>query len=391
MENRLNYPYENPVEPAAVGMSADRLASVVKRFESGKSSGAYPGGQLVLRRQGKLVLNNAVGIARGLREQENIPAVPVNPRTPFPVLSAGKPLAAIAMAMLEERGLLDIDAPIAHYFPAFSKYGKDQITTLDVLTHRSGILMPDFVRQPHLWTDREAVQEALVETIPSYPRGTLAYHPHEYGWVLSELILRIDGRNLADFFAQEISQPLELPALQFGLAGRELDSLAFTYWLGKPSVVIAGVNVAETYEEQNSTLFFEAKNPATSLVTDAASLAAFYDFLLRGGLTPSGQQLLSEKSIRNYTSREVFSWDRTLKALIALGRGFILGTLPPSSYGWWNTGGCFGHQGGFSCLAFADYQTNISAAILTNGTRSSMDILRRLTPLANGLRKACRK
>jgi CubicO group peptidase (beta-lactamase class C family) len=195
--------------------------------------------------------------------------------------------------------------------------------------------MLEFVRQPHLWINREAIQEALVETVPTYPRVTLAYHLHEYGRVLSELMLKIDGRSLADFFAEEIAKSLNLPALQFGLAGREVDSLAFTYWLGKTKAVVAGVNVAETFEDQNTTQFFETKYPATSLVTDAASLATFYEFLLRGGVSPSGQELLSKKTIQNYTSQEVFSWDRSLNSPIALGRGFILGTLLPSSYGWW--------------------------------------------------------
>lgn len=109
----MTYPYESPVDPAAIGLSGDRLAKVVERFELGQSSGSFPGGQLVLRRNKKVVLNLVVGIARGYRTQEHIAPIPVSSRTPFPTLSAGKPLAAICIAMLEERGLLDINAPIA--------------------------------------------------------------------------------------------------------------------------------------------------------------------------------------------------------------------------------------------------------------------------------------
>jgi CubicO group peptidase (beta-lactamase class C family) len=249
--------------------------------------------------------------------------------------------------------------------------------------------MPEFVSQPHLWTDKEAVQDAFAETVPTYPRGTLVLHLQEYTWILSELIHRIDGRSPADFFAEQIAKPFDLPALQFELAGREVDLLAFKYWLGKPKAVVAGVNVAETFEDQNTTQFFDAKDLATSLVTDAASLTAFYEFLLRGGVSPSGQELLSKEIIHSYTSREVFGWDRSLKTPMALGRGFILGTLLPLSYGWWNTGGYFGHAGGYSCMAIGDHKTRIAAAIFTNGNKSSMDIIRRLMPLADGLRKAC--
>ena len=383
------FPYEDPVKPESVNMDSGRLARVVELFQSQQLSGAFPGGQLVVRRTGKLVLNEAVGIARGFRPSELIPPLQVQPQTQFPVLSAGKPLAAVAIAMLEDRGAFDVNAPIAQIFPEFARHGKGQITTLDVLTHRSGMLMPDFVKNPQLWGDREAIQKALIETVPSYPRGTLAYHPYEYGWILNEIVLQVDGRNLPDFFAEEIAIPLQLPALRFGLAERDMDSLAFSYWLGKEKVMVAGLNVAENFEEQNSEQFLNARNPATSLVSDAASLSAFYEFLLSGGRSPAGEQLISEKTLHQYTSRQVLAWDKSLKTVLAVGRGFVIGTRFPSSFGWWNTNPCFGHVGGFSCLAFGHYSKNMSAAIITNGNRSMNDFIKRFLPLAHGLRKAC--
>ncbi|HSG16185.1 MAG TPA: serine hydrolase domain-containing protein [Anaerolineae bacterium] len=376
------------VEPEAAGMNGQRLAKVIDLFRRQQASGAFPGGQLVARRGGQLVVDEAVGIARGFRVDEPTPPMPVRPSTPFPVLSAGKPLAAIVIALLEERGQLDVEAPIAELFPAFQRHGKEHITTLDVLTHRSGLLMPELVATPHLWRDRAAVQKALIETVPTYRRGTLAYHPHEYGWLLSEIVQRVAGRDLPDLFAEEFAVPLELPALRFGLAGRESESVAFNYWLGKSKVMVAGLNVAEDFEAQNSALILEARNPAISLVCDAGSLAAFYDFLLAGGRTPSGRRLLSEDTIRRYTTRQVLGWDRSLKTPMALGRGFVVGTWLPSSFGWWNTGRCFGHAGGFASLAFGDYSTGLAAAIVTNANRGMSDMLRRVVPLAHHLRQA---
>ncbi|MGD2252469.1 MAG: serine hydrolase domain-containing protein [Anaerolineales bacterium] len=384
------FPYESPVAPESLNIDSGRLAKVIRRFRGQQRSGQFPGGQLVLRRNGKLVLNEAIGVARGFRSSEQVPQIQVGPQRPFPVLSAGKPLAAVVVAMLEDRGALDVNAPIAQIFPAFARHGKERITTLDVLTHRSGMLMPELMKEPDLWGNREAIQQALIETVPSYPRGTLAYHPYEYGWLLSEIVMRVDGRNLPDFFADEIAMPLQLPALRFGLAGRSTDRLGFSYWLGKDKVMVAGTNVAEDFESQNSEQFLEARNPATSLVTDAASLAAFYDFLLAGGKTPAGEQLISEGTIRQYTARHVLSWDRSLGTVMAVGRGFVVGTCFPSSFGWWNTNQCFGHAGGFSSLAFGDLATGISVAIVTNGNRSLGDFTRRFVPLAHGLRRSCR-
>lgn len=378
------------VECDSVNIDTHRLERVIRLFERQHQNGSFPGGQLVLRRDGKLALSVAIGIARGYRPTEGISPISVTTQTEFPLLSAGKPLAAIAIALLEDRGALDISCPIAQFIPGFAGHGKEKITVLDVLTHRSGMLMPGFVKNTHLWGSREEIRTALFECEPSHPRGTLAYHPHEYGWILNELVQEVDGRSISTIFEEEIATPLQLPALRFGLSGRDVNSFAFSYWLGSDEVIVAGSNVAEYFEWQNSEEFFNANNPATSLVTNAESIAAFYDFILSGGKTPGGKQLISEDLLQQYTTQCVFGWDRSLKTAIAVGRGFVVGTGIPSSFGWWNTRKCFGHAGGFSSLAFGDYDKNISVVIVTNGNRSFPDFARRFIPLAHGLRKACR-
>ncbi len=110
------FPYENPVKPESVNMNADGIARVVEQFQSQQLSGSFPGGQLVVRRNGKLVLNAVVGIARGFRSSESISPVQVQSLTSFPVLSAGKPLAAIAIAMLEERIVIIVSAICFFHF-----------------------------------------------------------------------------------------------------------------------------------------------------------------------------------------------------------------------------------------------------------------------------------
>jgi CubicO group peptidase (beta-lactamase class C family) len=370
-------------------VDAGLIARVVARFKAQQSSGAFPGGQLVVRRNGKLIVNEAIGLARGHRKDEG-PAVQATPETLFPAYSCGKPLAAITIALLEDRGKLDPHAPIAEVFPEFARNGKAQITTLDVLTHRSGILLPHLVSKMECWGDREIITHHLVNATPVYRRGTLAYAPWEYGWILSEIVRRVDGRRLTDFFAEEIATPLNLPELRFGLGGRDPESIAHAYWLGKDKLMVAGVNVAHQFEETNNAkAYFESLNPAFTLISNAASLASFYDFMLRDGATISGEKLISGNVLRKYTTRNVFGFDRSLKTFLAVGRGFTLGTFSPSMFGWWNTGQCFGHGGVFSCLAGADYRTGMSIAILTNGNRSIINFTKRFIPLTHGIRHAC--
>lgn len=384
------FPYENQVHPAEVRMDESRLDRIVKEFDRQQAKGVFPGGQLVLRRNGRLVLNHARGIARGLHPEEGIPPKHVEPDTPFPVLSAGKPLAAVCVALLEDRGLLCVDSLVSDLIPGFSSHGKSNITIWDVMTHQTGILLPDLVARPELWGDREAVLQALVAAVPVYKRGTMAYAAYEYGWLLSEIVRRVDGRPLSGFLRDEISDPLGLPALQYGLAGRKMDELAVQYWLGKEKVIVSGVNVAEGFEARNNSIEqINSLNPAVSMVSDAASLAAFYEFLLKGGVDHTGHRIISKETIRKYTLRNISGIDRSSRLWSNLGRGFMVGSGFVSIYGWWGTKDCFGHAGGFSSLAFGDYETNIAAAIVTNGNRNFFDLAKRFIPLAHNLRKAC--
>jgi CubicO group peptidase (beta-lactamase class C family) len=386
----MTFPHEQPVEPDTVGVDRLLLKRVVNRFKEQQSSGSFPGGQLVLRRDGKLVLDEACGIARGWRPGDGVTPVRVEAHTPFPVLSAGKALAAVAIALLEDRGVLEARTPVAEIIPGFERHGKGDITVLDVLTHRAGILLPDLVDNRQLWGDRKAVLGHLINAKPTYKRGTFAYMAYEYGWILSEIVLHVDGRALADFVVEELCEPLELPELRYGLGERDIESLAFLYWLGRDKVMVAGINVAEDFEgRNNSAIQFDSLNPAVSLVTDAASLTAFYEFLLAKGVTRAGKRLISETTLQKYISRNFMGWDRNSKAICSMGRGFMLGAVFPTIYGWWNSGSCFGHPGGFCSLAFGDRDTGMAASILTNGNHGFMDIAKRFMPLAHGLRKAC--
>jgi len=168
------------------------------------------------------------------------------------------------------------------------------------------------------------------------------------------------------------------------------DSIAHSYWQDK--VMVAGYNVADNYESlANDPEFFKSRNTSFTLIANAASLAAFYEFLINGGIIHNGERMVSEKILKEYTTRQIFGWDKSVKTFLALGRGFMTGTLTPSLYGWWNTNQCFGHAGVFSCLAFGDYKTGVSVAIVTNGNKGLGDLLKRFVPVSHGCRAACRE
>ena len=295
-------------------------------------------------------------------------------------------MVALAIAMLEERGVIDVNSPVARYFPEF---GKPELTVLDVLTHRAGIFTPELLARPQDWGSDEKVRAALIAAVPRYPRGTLAYMPYEFGWILAEVVRGALGRSLQEFMDSEISAPAGIPGLRFGALPSELPSLAKTYWVGTGSVKVAGVELTQTFEHDNNLPeVLTAFVPAAGLVCTAGDLASFYELLARGGVTRSGQRLVSAETLLRYTSGGPASYDQSNRIPLRIGRGFLLGSRTPSIYGWWNTQHCFGHAGAFCTLAWADRELEFSAAIVTNGNRGPFESLFRFAPLGSAIRRA---
>ncbi len=117
---------------------------------------------------------------------------------------------------MEERGLLEVDMPIAKIIPEFAQYGKSNITIHDVLTHTAGILLPELYKDNRV-DEHGYVLNCLANARPLYKRGTFAYIPIEYGVLLCEITRRLAQQTLSDFFKNEIATPLQLNQLKFGL------------------------------------------------------------------------------------------------------------------------------------------------------------------------------
>ena len=296
---------------------------------------------------------------------------------------------ALAVAALEEDGRLDVALPVARYLPEFAGRGRDAITVLDVLTHRAGVPMPELTSHPERWRDPAAVRAALAAAEPRYPRGTLAYLPVEFGWILSAVVTRVAGEPFAVFVKRRILEPAGLDGMALTATASELAAAARCYWVGAKAVFLHGVDLREQFEKAwNDPGVLSAPVPGASLLADAAHLAALYELLVRGGVAASGRRLLREQTVAAYTQRAYYGWDRANGLPLAVARGFLTGTLWPSVYGLWGSASCFGHAGGFSTLAFADRDTGLAAAIVTNGNAGPGDLFRRFRPLAEALRRS---
>jgi CubicO group peptidase (beta-lactamase class C family) len=348
-------------------------------FAEQQRRGRTPGGVMVARQRGEIVLAEAVGLARGSR------AMTVD--TTFQVMSVSKAVVAFAVAVLEDRGLIEVTAPVAAVWPAFAANGKGDVTILDVLTHRAGLVFEDLLRNRELWRDWDAVTSALAAAPLDYPRGTLAYEAYAFGWILGEIIRHVSGRAIDQFVAELLAPEIE--GLRFRGAPGEAPSVARNDWLGDPDYRLGGLPLADGFEAANNGFAcFEALVPGAGMLADAPALTAFYDMLLRGGVLASGRRLVRAEVLRPYLARATSGRDRITGAWVTLGRGFGVGWALPHPYGWWGSGRCFGHPGGFGMLAFADPDADLSVAILTTANRGMFDLVRRFAPLAQAIRRA---
>lgn len=359
----------------------ERLSEAGIRFRRQCEKGLFPGGQLVVRAEGKTVLKESVGIARGLRSDEERKEA-VKHTTPFQIMSASKAIVAFAVAILEDQGMVDVGHRVSHYIPEFGKAGKQDITVLDVLTHRSGILLPKLWRSLQIIPDWERIQQVIWNSSPRFPRGTLSYHPYEFGWILGELVRRVTGCTLQRFIDDLFSG--ELKFLRFCVNQEEVGQVAITYWLGRKKFKIAGVDVAPGFEiTNNSQITLTNPVPGASMITTASALASFYEMIANRGVLPDGKRLIRSQTIGKYIKPNVAGFDHVLLSYLVIGRGFMLGWRWPHPFGWWNTGGCVGHGGGFSTVSFGDLHTGVAIAIVTNGNKGYWDVLTRFAPLGS--------
>ena len=145
--------------------------------------------------------------------------------TLVPVFSCAKGAVGISALLLAQRGLLDLDAPIARYWPGFARHGKRSVTTRMILGHRAGIPALDAALSFEEIAAWQPVVRAIEEQQPLWEPGTTyEYHGHVLGFAVGEVIRRITGLTPGAFLRKEIAEPLGLP-LWIGLPESELPAL----------------------------------------------------------------------------------------------------------------------------------------------------------------------
>ena len=322
------------------------------------------------------------------------------------VRSATKGVAAAVLLMLAERGELDLDAPVGHYWPEFKARGKERALVRHVLAHRVGVPVLDRPLTPAEALDPDLAAAAVAAQTPAWEPGTdHGYHAQTYSWLTGELVRRVTGgRSLGEWLAAEVATPLGLdlwvglPDAEAGRVGRvgPLPEVAPPAGSGATPRLRPRRAVTEAYADpesltrrafgaitpmpdENDPAYRAAVLPASNGIATAPSLARFYAALIG---EVDGVRLWRPETMELARAEASAGPDRTLVVGTRFGLGYMLHgpaspLLSPAS---------FGHPGRGGALAFADPESGLAFAYVTNGFRKSVTADPRAQALIRALR-----
>ncbi|KUO06066.1 serine hydrolase domain-containing protein [Streptomyces caeruleatus] len=198
------------------------MAPVVEAFAQSLPDPAAGGAALSVWRDGREVVDVHAGIA------DTRTGRPWDADTRAVLFSATKGLAAVAVARLGQKLLLDLDAPVASVWPEFAVHGKGGVTMTDVLAHRAGLVAPDTAMSVEELVDITGFAKQLAEQRPMWPNArSHLYHALTWGPLVSEIVRRGSGRDATDVFARDIAASLDA-AVTLRADDRDLARVAYT-------------------------------------------------------------------------------------------------------------------------------------------------------------------
>src|SRR5437588_2251434 len=365
-------------DPAAAGLDRRAVHRIWKGAIDLYCSGVHPAVQVCVRRNGVVVLNRAIGHARGNGpdDPEDADKVLATPHTPFLIYSGSKAITAFVVHLLIDRGVVDLDDPIATYIPEYAEGGKGDITVGQVLAHRAGV--PNLPREAFDLDrvgDRQFILNALCAAKPfGKPGEFLAYHAVAGGFILAEVVQRATGRDIQTVLHEEIREPLRFRWNDYGVKLSDVGAVAADYATGAPllppfSQMISralGVGIDQLVEWSHDERFLTAVIPSANLVTTANELSRFYEIFRRGGELDGVRVMQPETLRRAITEQSRLELDLTLGFPTRFAYGLMLGSSWISLFGR-DTQHAFGHLGFTNMLAWADPERALACAVMTNG------------------------
>jgi CubicO group peptidase (beta-lactamase class C family) len=290
------------------------------------------------------------------------------------VWSTTKAMTSLCVAILMDRAGLDPDTPVARYWPEFAAAGKADIPLRWVLTHRSGLsglTTPVTVAD---YLDWEKITSLLAAQQPLWEPGTASgYHAMTFGFLVGEVVRRVTGQTLGEFFAAEVARPLDadfcigLPEADLPRCGslqgvrpteEEQSALAAAYANAHPAALAALVNPALTGDEANDPDWRMAEIPAANGHGTALALAT-----IMGALADGSQRLISTATMEAMRAGQGTYHDLVLGFPLEFGLG-IARSGPEQHFG--PNPAAFGHDGFGGSATCADPEAGLAVAYVMN-------------------------
>lgn len=298
------------------------------------------------------------------------------------VFSTTKGAAAICVAQLVESGLLDYDAKVVDVWPEFADGGKEDVTVGQLMSHQAGLPYVDPLLTFDEIMEVTPVVEALAAQAPAWEPGTAhGYHALTYGWLAGELVRRVDGRTIGNYFADEVAAPLGLD-FYIGLPESEEtrvsrlensppptdpDEIALMMQVMGPgttgfkALTMNGALVAFDPDNNqfNTRAVHATEMPAANGITNAGSLAKMYAATIG---EVDGVRLIDDDTVAAASAEQVNGPDLSLVFPSRFGYGFMLdGELTPLL-----SPRAFGHAGAGGSLGYADPENGVGYGYVMN-------------------------
>jgi CubicO group peptidase (beta-lactamase class C family) len=298
-------------------------------------------------------------------------------------MSATKGIASIAIARVVEQGLIDVDAPVARYWPEFATAGKADITVAQLLAHSAGVItIPGYEElltpQGAGWDKTDEILRRLEHTAPEWTPGTdHGYHALTWGWLVNELVLRVTGISIGTILRTEIAQPLGLeldlgtpaehqhlvaPVILPGpgavaLSAEQENMFAPDSLFSRALLTVDGASIlstADTFFADTERLAMEL--PSSNGTSTARSVATLYGALANGG-QQRGVRVLDPATIDRFATEHLRGTDRVLLTDTRWALGFqrnIPSTSETPDHAWGPHEETFGMVGYGGQMGFAD-------------------------------------
>jgi CubicO group peptidase (beta-lactamase class C family) len=307
--------------------------------------------------------------------------------------STTKGMTALCAHQLIERGKIDVDAMVADYWPEFAQAGKESIPVRWLMSHQAGL---PAVRKPlpdGALFDWKLMTEALAAETPWWEPGTQhGYHPVTFGYLVGELIRRVSGQSVGEWFRDHVSGPLDAD-FHIGLLEKEDARVSnmiggivapkikpepgkpaprikgpmaeFMRDMTEPSTMVGAAfsNPPQARGLVNTRAWRGAEIPAANGHGTASSLARIYGALACGGEV-DGIRLLESETIDRARTEQASGPDATLAGMpINYGLGFMLQSQSMPLSG---NAGSFGHPGAGGSLGMADPESGVGFGYVMN-------------------------